>query len=376
MKRSAILILDPRGNISLGGKDVINRHLEYAKTLYSKSDKHKLVVCSTSYQGKRTFNSKFMNRYILSKPTFNPVIFSWRAYRRLRKEKLEVSLIVVSDPWESFWTGFFLVKLIGRKVPIQMQIHGDIADPLWRKINWRNRIRYYLAKYSYSKATSIRAVGQSQKNNLIRDLGISKSKITIIPVPMNIKVLNLKNLRIAQRPKSIALIGRIHQDRGIWNFLDLINKLNNVSRDFDVIIIGSGKAESEFLSRVKLVIPRQRLQILGQMSEESLAKMWKKTGVLVSLAPVESYGRAMREALISGVPVWALKSSGALDLISEFNSKTVRLIDLNGSAKALMKEFESLIRVKPDYKLRNKLVAENKSLVSMLVNSWLNLVKN
>ena len=133
MKRSAILILDPRGNISLGGKDVVNRHLEYAKALYSKSDKHKLVVYSTSYQEKRTFYSKFMDRYILSKPTHNPVIFSWRAYRRLRKEKIEVSLIVVSDPWESFWTGFFLVKLIGRKVPIQMQIHGDIADPLWRK---------------------------------------------------------------------------------------------------------------------------------------------------------------------------------------------------------------------------------------------------
>lgn len=376
MKRSAILILDPRGNISIGSKDVLNRHLEYAKTLYSKTDKYKLVVLSASYQEKRAFYSKFMDRHILSKPTFNPISFSWRAYRRLRKEQIDVSLIVVGDPWESFWTGFFLSKLIRRKLPIQMQIHGDIADPLWRKINWRNRIRFYLAKYSCSKATSIRAVGQSQKNNLIKNLSLSKAKITIIPVPINIKVLNLKKLRIAQRPKSIALIGRIHQDRGIWNFLKIINKLNNVSRDFDVIIIGSGKEESKFLSRVKLVIPRQRLQILGQMSEESLAKMWNKTGVLASLAPVEAYGRVMREALISGVPVWAIKSSGALDLISEFNSKTVRLIDLNGSSKALLKEFETLIRVKLDYKLRNKLIVENKSLASMLVNSWLNLVKN
>jgi len=376
MKRSAILILDPRGNISLGGKDVTNRHLEYGKTLYSKSDKYKLLVLSASYQEKRTFYSKFMDRYILSKPTFNPAIFSWRAYRKLRKEKIDVRIIVVSDPWESFWAGFFLAKLIRRKVPIQMQIHGDIADPLWRKINWRNRIRFYLAKYSCSKATSIRAVGQSQKNNLIRNLSLSKSKIMIIPVPMNIKALNLSKLRVAQRPKSIALVGRIHQDRGIWNFLDLMSRLNDVSRDFDVIIIGSGKEESKFLSRVKLVIPRQRLQILGQMSEESLAKIWNKTGVLVSLAPVESYGRVMREALISGVPVWVVKSSGALDLISEFNSKRVKLIDLNSSSKALLKEFESLIRVKPDYKLSNKLVAENKSLASMLVNSWLNLVKN
>lgn len=375
MKRSAILILDPRGNLSLGGKDVINRHLDYAKVLYLQSKKLKLVICSTSYKGNRTFHSKFMDRFILSKPTLNPVIFSWRVYLCLRQEKIEVNLIVASDPWESFWTGFLLSKLIRRKVPIQIQIHGDIADSLWRKLNWRNRVRFYLAQYSCSKATSIRAVGYNQKNNLIRNLNLSKSKIVVIPVPMSNNTINLNNLRITQRPRSIALIGRIHEDRGIWSFLDLVNKLNHASKDFDVIIIGSGKAETKFLSRVKLVIPRQRLHILGQLSEISLAKIWNKIGVLVSLAPVESYGRVMREALISGVPVWALKSSGALDLVSESNSKGVRLIDLNCSAKALLKEFDSLIRVKPDYGFRRKLVDENNDLSILLVNSWVKLIK-
>ena len=374
MKRSAILILDPRGNISLGGKDVINRHLEYAKALYAKSEKHKLVVCSTSYQDNKAFYSKFMDRHILCKPTLNPMIFSWRVYRCLHKEKVEVKLIIVGDPWESFWTGFLLAKLLRRKIPIQMQIHGDIADPLWQKLNWRNKVRFYLAKYSCPKATSIRAVGHNQKNNLIRNLSLSESKIAVIPVPVNINELNFKKVGITQRPKSIALIGRIHEDRGIWGFLDLVNKLNHASEDFDVIIIGSGQAESEFLSRVKNVIPKQRLQILGQLSEESLAKMWNKIGALVSLAPVESYGRVMREALISGVPVWALKSSGALDLISESNSKGVRLIDLNSSTKALLKEFENLIRVKPDYNFRRKLVDENNGLSILLVNSWLKLI--
>ena len=142
MKRSAILIIDPRGNISLGGKDVINRHINYAKILYSKSKEQKLIICTTSYQGNRTFRSKFMDRYVLSKPTLNPVIFSWRVYRCIRKEKIKVQLIVVGDPWESFWTGFLLAKLIRRKIPIQLQIHGDIADPLWQKINWRNKIRF------------------------------------------------------------------------------------------------------------------------------------------------------------------------------------------------------------------------------------------
>ena len=198
----------------------------------------------------------------------------------------------------------------------------------------------------------------------------------MIPVPISHKLLTYKKLKITQRPKSIALIGRIHEDRGIWNFIDLVNKLNHVSQDFDVIIIGSGQAEFEFLAKIKNVIPRQRLKILGQLSEDSLAKMWNRIGILVSLAPVESYGRAIREAFISGVPVWVSKSSGALDLISVANSKGIKLIDLNHSDKTLLKEFESLLVDNSDYSLRRKLVDENNGLSILLVNSWLKLIKH
>jgi len=374
MQRSAVLIIDPRGNITLGGKDVINRHLDYAKVLVSKSTESKLVVCSTGYPDKKIFRSRFMDRYILCKPTLNPIIFSWRVYRCIRREKIEVSLIVAGDPWESFWASFLLAKLVRKNIPIQMQIHGDIADPLWRKISWRNKVRFFLAKYSCSKAESIRAVGHNQKNNLINNLYLSKSKITVIPVPFSPKVIRSKKLEINKRPKSIALVGRIHEDRGIWSFIDLVNKLNRASKDFDVIIAGSGSAESEFLSKLKNVIPGHRIKMLGQLSEASIAKLWNKIGVLVSLAPVESYGRVIREAFVSGVPVWVSKSSGALDLISEANSKGVRLLQLNNSDQALAREFELLLRVKSDYVLRHKLIDVNNGLSVILVNSWLKLI--
>jgi len=315
-----------------------------------------------------------MDRYILCKPTLNPIIFSWRVYRCIRREKIEVSLIVAGDPWESFWASFLLAKLVRKNIPIQMQIHGDIADPLWRKISWRNKVRFFLAKYSCSKAESIRAVGHNQKNNLINNLYLSKSKITVIPVPFSPKVIRSKKLEINKRPKSIALVGRIHEDRGIWSFIDLVNKLNRASKDFDVIIAGSGSAESEFLSKLKNVIPGHRIKMLGQLSEASIAKLWNKIGVLVSLAPVESYGRVIREAFVSGVPVWVSKSSGALDLISEANSKGVRLLQLNNSDQALAREFELLLRVKSDYVLRHKLIDVNNGLSVILVNSWLKLI--
>jgi hypothetical protein len=94
----------------------------------------------------------------------------------------------------------------------------------------------------------------------------------------------------------------------------------------------------------------------------------------VSLAPVESYGRVIREAFVSGVPVWVSKSSGALDLITEANSKGVRLLQINNSDQALAREFELLLRVKSDYVLRHKLIDLNNGLSVILVNSWLKLI--
>jgi hypothetical protein len=58
------------------------------------------------------------------------------------------------------------------------------------------------------------------------------------------------------------------------------------------------------------------------------------------------------------------------------SSKGVKLLDLNISDKVLLKEFENLIRVKPDYNFRNKILIENKTLANLLVNSWLKLVIN
>jgi hypothetical protein len=70
-------------------------------------------------------------------------------------------------------------------------------------------------------------------------------------------------------------------------------------QDFKVIIIGSGNQKSNFLARLKSIISTSRVIYLGQLSERELNNAWNKIGVLVSIAPVESYGRVMREALLA-----------------------------------------------------------------------------
>ena len=281
--------------------------------------------------------------------------------------------MIVGDPWESFWSAYFLNKFMNKKIPIQIQIHGDIADPRWRRISYRNRIRYSLAKLSLPKASSVRAVTKYQAENLVNTFGILKEKIVVVPVPITIasKLVALKS----DRPKTIGLIGRIHQDRGIWEFIKLVSILNLSAKDFKVVVIGDGPSKDKFLLKLSSFISKNRIIYLGQLPESELRKAWKRIGVLVSMAPVESYGRVIRESLIAGVPVWATASTGVKDLIDNCKKGEVKILDLSKSDASLDKDFNSLLKTKVSSDFSKKFIKENNTYAAKLAKSWINTIK-
>jgi glycosyltransferase involved in cell wall biosynthesis len=375
MNTSLILILDPRGVIAAGKNDVIERHSNYGKKLAKQNEKidYRLKVLSASTKKiSASQNNKAFEILRISKPTFNSYKFARRAYRYIEFNKVSVKLFIAGDPWESYWSAYFLNKFLNRKIPIQIQVHGDIADPRWRRINYRNRIRFLLAKLALPKASSVRVVTKYQAENLVKAFGIKRERIVVVPVPITVvsKSVALKS----ERPKIIGLIGRIHHDRGIWDFINLIRILNSSSKDFKVVVVGDGPSKDKFLHKLESVIPKNRINYLGQLPESELRQAWKKIGVLVSMAPVESYGRVIRESLIAGVPVWATPSAGVKDLMDNCKKGEVKLLDLSKSDASLDKDFKSLLKTKVGSDFSKRFNKENKTYAAKLANSWINTI--
>jgi glycosyltransferase involved in cell wall biosynthesis len=375
MNTFSILILDPRGVISAGKNDVIERHSNYGKELEKQNKKidYRLkVLTASTKQISTSKNNKAFEVLNISKPTFNSYKFAKRAHKYIKSSKVSVKLLVAGDPWESYWSAYFLNKFLNKKIPIQIQVHGDITDPRWRRINLRNRIRFSLSKLSLPKASSIRAVTKYQAENLVKAFGIKKERIVVIPVPITVasKPVALKT----DRPKTIGLIGRIHQDRGIWDFIKLIRILNSSSKDFKVIVIGDGPSKDKFLLKLSSVISKNRIIYLGQLPESELRKTWKRIGVLVSMAPVESYGRVMRESIITGVPVWATASAGVKDLMDNCKKGEVKLLDLSKSDTSLNKDLNSLLKTKVSKDFSRRFINENNTYAVKLANSWVNTI--
>ena len=375
MNTFSILILDPRGVIPAGKNDVIERHSNYGKELEKQNKKidYRLKVFTASTKKISTSkNNKAFEILNISKPTFNSYMFAKKAHKFIKMNNLNVKLLVAGDPWESFWSAYFLSKFLNKKIPIQIQVHGDIADPRWRRINLRNRFRYSLAKLSLSKASSVRAVTKYQAENLVKAFGIKRDRIVVVPVP--ITVVSKSEALQSERPKTIGLIGRIHQDRGIWDFINLIRILNSSSKDFKVVVIGDGPSKDKFLLKLSSVISKNRITYLGQLPKSELRKVWKKIGVLVSMAPVESYGRVIRESLIAGVPVWATESAGVKDLMDNCKKGEVKLLDLSKSDVSLDKEFNSLLKTKVSSDFSKRFIKENNTYAAKLAKSWINTI--
>jgi glycosyltransferase involved in cell wall biosynthesis len=300
-------------------------------------------------------------------------MFAKKAHKFIKINNLNVKLLVAGDPWEGYWSAYFLNRFLNKKISIQIQVHGDIADPKWRRINLRNRIRFSLAKLSLPKASSVRAVTKYQAENLVNAFGIKSEKIVVVPVPITVvsKSVSLKS----ERPKTIGFIGRIHQDRGIWEFIKLFSILNLSTKDFKVVVIGDGPSKDKFLLKLSSVISKNRIIYLGQLPENELRKAWKRIGVLVSMAPVESYGRVIRESLIAGVPVWATSSAGVRDLMDNCKKGEVKLLDLNKSDASLDKDFRSLLKTKVSSDFSKRFVKENNTYAAKLASSWINIIK-
>ena len=374
IKEKSVLILDPRGNITLGGGDVINRHVLYANSLakFGHSKNLKLKIFSASLSHASNIQTGALDLDLISKPTFNSYKFAKQCSKAVKVQSMDIKLLVVGDPWESYLSAYFLNKFLKRKIPIQIQVHGDIAHPLWKKINFKNKFRVILAKSSLNKCEVIRCVSKEQKLNLINAFGLDKRKIVVIPVPIEV---GNKPLAPSKRPRTIGLIGRIHEDRGIWNFVELVKNLSKLDTNFRILIAGDGPARDKFIQQLESVIAKNRIKYLGQISQGKLRSSWKSIGVLLSMAPVESYGRVLRESLLAGVPVWATASSGVLDLLDSAEPGTVKVLDLDKNGSELYEDFELLLKVKVGPKFRDKFIKENNSYADKLARSWIDTIE-
>ena len=370
-----VLLLDFKGNVTSAKSDARNRHMIYGQRLenLSKETPLKFVVISRGNLSKSD-SSDLIDFHEIKCSKINFLRFIVLGNSIIRKNEYLTRVVVCSDPWESFLIGKFFQMIIKPKSKLQLQVHADISDEKWKSANFANLFRSILQRYTFNHCDQIRVVS---RNLQVYINSISKNKnIVNVPIPMIIPQKEIKKSPVRTKPIKIGFFGRIQKDRGTDLLLSLISKLNSERRDFELFIAGKGSEESELRRNLQKTIGERRSHFLGHLSQNEVWESLSELDVYLSLAPAESYGLGMREAIISGVPVIAVKSNGAIDAKSIFGEQKVKIIDPSISGAFLSKVIDEVLANGSDQGFTQEIREQNLIYVDTLIKSWVHLARS
>lgn len=156
-------------------------------------------------------------------------------------------------------------------------------------------------------------VSKSLKEGVIRAVG-DTGNLCVRYNPIDVKeILELSkkssNYVKDSSKKLIVSVGRLHETKNFKTLLEACYLLNDKDR-FDLWIIGDGPQKEELTGYI-----RDRgltnVKLLGYQSNPY--PMIKQADMFISTSITESYGLAVQEALILGVPVIAVKNPGIIE---------------------------------------------------------------
>ena len=375
---SDVILFDPRGVFSTLDHNLIERHQEYiaAARKQSNGELDRLVIFTKAPKTcSRIYSQGLIEIHGLSSISFFNAILNKNAVKEFTLGDLNPGVITCSDPWTSFLCGWNYKKYlftIGKKVNIQLQIHGDFFSKEWKNQGILSLIKSMLAKHLIKKADQVRFVSISMAHEAIQKRLVDGEKVVIAPVP--ISLAETSSTPPQKHPRSIGFVGRIQKERGLVEFCNLAKRLLTSDPEVSLIIVGDGNERRNFEDLIKKSIPEGRFEFTGHLESEDLELVWNKIGILVSTAPSESYGRALREALIHGVAVWSTRTRGLDDLILENPWANIRVIDFNRSDSELMEDLEHLLSHERDTSYRRQYETARAAMVTEIGDFWARLL--
>ena len=284
------------------------------------------------------------------------------AFRELQSRHILPTMIIAGDPFFGLLSAFLLRKKFSRKIPIQVSFHGEITKSGFGT-GIKGRLQNLFIQKTIAKVESVRLVSTDQIHFAQKLFGVSEKQIVIAPVPL----ISTFKKTTRSKKKVVAFVGRIHPQRGVGTWVEV---MKNLSVKAEALIIGDGPLKSTFIEDLK-EIPKVSLKATGYISQSELEKTWSKISVLLSTAPFESYGMAMREAVLHGVPVVSMRNSGAQNLHDEC-PKMITLVD---NAVEAARAVEKVLDQPPSAVVVNKykkdFLKAQESYLKSLAKSWL-----
>ena len=291
------------------------------------------------------------------------LVFSLSQYIKLGSNPVT---LVAGDLFISPIIANLAKRLSKPSVRVQIQFHG--ATYKEKVVSLRSFVRVALMRCSIRASDSIRVVSHFQIAEIQRITNSENKYFVVAPIPVNQKKISVT--RAKHDVLAILVLGRLHRERGVDDFSDFLSLLNSSHFTCSINVVGEGPLLEELSTFSQTLNKDLKIRFHGRLDESGVREQLSVNDVLLSFAPEEGYGLAIREALLSGMVVIARRNLGTTE-VKKSHPEAIELFDSVPEAVELI---ESLIPSNPtqEYLLKLRKAHEDteNQRIEDLVASW------
>ncbi len=204
-------------------------------------------------------------------------------------EKRKITHITCQDPFENGLVGVMLKRRTNTH--LELQVHTDIGSSYFQNENFKNKIRTYLAKYTFSYADHVRVVSARIKEYVKKY--IDESKIEVRPIFVDVE--KIKNTPKTETNEKIVLLSvcRLEKEKRVDWIIDAMREIKNA----ELRIVGDG-SQRKYLEKLAEGLP---ITFYGW--QHDTAQFYKNADIFVNTSMYEGYGMTLVEAHAAGLKI-------------------------------------------------------------------------
>lgn len=310
----------------LGGGDVRERHIEYARRL---NHLHMVVYSPRS----RHLTVEHVSDHLTVYPTRSPsrATFVWDAYRLGARicRRHPIDLVTTQDPFATGLAGLLVKRRCG--IALDVQSHSSFFDnPIWiGERPLRHRLFNRLGKAVARQADSMRVLTGDERDRAV-EAGVEPDRIEIINTPVHLErflapvdpaAVDVLRARLDLPPgaKVVLWVGRMVWFKRLPVLLEAFAQVAARHPDAHLVLAGDPNTEEGIVAHRlagELGIA-DRVRFAGRVDHADLRAYYALADVYALSSIYEGFGKVLVEAAASGLPVVSTATAGGREVVRD-----------------------------------------------------------
>lgn len=170
--------------------------------------------------------------------------------------------------------------------------------------------RVFVQKRHVQRPDLIVTMSESFGDELVRDYGVPKSKLRVVPNPIDIVTFRPNSGNVVQGPWVFLFVSRIAVRKGVEMIVELSHRLNDMNNRVKILVVGEHSLWSDYRGLLKHLNSRTA-EYIGGVDWKGMPDLYRSAHALIQPSHYEPFGLTVGEALASGLPVVVSTKVGA-----------------------------------------------------------------